>query len=255
MIRIQESVPGIYYNSSRDFQLLGHFFDLVLNSTKTEADLLFNLPLSQNSDDQLLDLMTFTLGLRLNKAKYTSRQLRSICSVAPKMMRLKGSRQAVSLLCTALMRADAAEGNFSLELNDAQTELTVYITSYATCRDALQELLPYILPAGMTFRIKESSEQTYVTTTKVNLAETVKYGIYNPGDSLGALVDPTSLAEDLVTQPEEFKLGDAKVTNTESNNNQSLGYEIENIIPGLITTTIVVDPSSMSTRSEDTINE
>ena len=65
MIKIQESVPSIYYNSSRDFQLLGHLFDLVLNSTKTEADLLFNLPLSTNSDDQLLDLMTFTLGLRL----------------------------------------------------------------------------------------------------------------------------------------------------------------------------------------------
>ena len=67
MVKIQESVPQIYYNSSRDFQLIGHLFDLVLNSVKTEADLLFNLPLSTNSDDQLLDLLAFTLGLRLSK--------------------------------------------------------------------------------------------------------------------------------------------------------------------------------------------
>lgn len=153
MIKVQESVPGIYYNSSRDFQLLGHLFDLVLNSVKTEADLIFNLPLSVNSDDQLLDLMAFTLGLRLDKSKYTSKQLRAICSIAPKMMRTKGSISAIKLLCNALMHADGVEGTF--EINDKKTgHLDISITSYLTCRDALQELLPYVVPAGMTFNIK-----------------------------------------------------------------------------------------------------
>lgn len=155
MMKVQESVPSIYYNSSRDFQLLGHLFDLVLNSVKTEADLIFNLPLSINSDDQLLDLMAFTLGLRLDKSKYTSKQLRAICSIAPKMMRTKGSIAAIKLLCNALMHADGVGGTFKIDKDkDKVGHLNISITSYTTWRDALQELLPYIVPAGMTFNIK-----------------------------------------------------------------------------------------------------
>lgn len=242
MIKVQESVPSIYYNSSRDFQLLGHLFDLVLNSTKTEADLLFNLPLSTNSDDQLLDLMTFTLGLRLNKAKYTSRQLRAICSVAPKMMRLKGSQKAVELLCTALMRADSAEGNFSLILNDTQTELTVYITSYATCRDALQEILPYILPAGMVFKIKESAGLTYETETNLNVLDEVKVAVHKLSNSI--MSEVLSKEEYEVNAP--FVLDDSNI-----NLDISVMSDIGSIMPGLICDTIVHDPTILEEVSND----
>jgi hypothetical protein len=241
MIKIQDSVPSIYYNSSRDFQLLGHLFDLVLNSTKTEADLLFNLPLSTNSDDQLLDLMTFTLGLRLNKAKYTSRQLRAICSVAPRMMRLKGSQKAVELLCTALMRADSAEGNFSLVLNEGQTELTVYITSYATCRDALQEVLPYILPAGMVFKIKESSGLTYNTITSLSLSDEVKVAIgkLNSGDKEISQIVDNQLANIAVDSPVPFV-----ITEPDNIELRAVGSASE-ILPGLICDTLIYDPTTL----------
>jgi hypothetical protein len=239
MIKIQESVPSIYYNSSRDFQLLGHLFDLVLNSTKTEADLLFNLPLSTNSDDQLLDLMTFTLGLRLNKAKYTSKQLRAICSVAPKMMRLKGSSKAIELLCTALMRADSAEGTFSLMLNEAQTELTVYITSYATCRDALQEVLPYILPAGMNFKIKEAAGLAYNTTTSIQMLDDVKVVSHTFDTQLADVLveqklSAKELTSDKLTGAELFVLN-------ESNSEASILGSVDYALPGLLSSTIIYD--------------
>ncbi len=239
MIKIQESVPSIYYNSSRDFQLLGHLFDLVLNSTKTEADLLFNLPLSTNSDDQLLDLMTFTLGLRLNKAKYTSKQLRAICSVAPKMMRLKGSSKAIELLCTALMRADSAEGTFSLMLNEAQTELTVYITSYATCRDALQEVLPYILPAGMNFKIKEAAGLAYNTTTSIQMLDDVKVVSHTFDTQLADVLveqklSAKELTSDKLTGAELFVLN-------ESNSEVSILGSVDYALPGLLSSTIIYD--------------
>lgn len=241
MIKIQDSVPSIYYNSSRDFQLLGHLFDLVLNSTKTEADLLFNLPLSTNSDDQLLDLMTFTLGLRLSKAKYTSRQLRAICSVAPKMMKLKGSQKAIELLCTALMRADSAEGNFSLILNDSQTELTVYITSYATCRDAIQEILPYILPAGMVFKIKESAGLTYTSDIKLNVIDDVKIAVHGLNNEV---------VSDLITEDEQtvapFVLNDDNVDLT-----TSVEGKVDSILPGLICGTVVFDPTASEEENND----
>jgi hypothetical protein len=178
MIRVQNSVPNVYYDSSRDFQLIGHLFDLVLNATKTDADLLFNLPFSINSDDQLLDLMAYTLGLRLSKEKYTSAQLRSICSVAFKMMRAKGSLESINLLCTALIRADSVAGSFKAEYNPNTVELTVYTTNMTTCKEILREILPYIVPAGIVFNIKEMSvfNTQASTNTEVNM-QNVGYGI------------------------------------------------------------------------------
>lgn len=164
MIKMQDSVPSIYYDSSRDFQLIGHLFDLVLNAVKTDADMLFNLPFSTNSDDQLLDLMAFTFGLKLDKAKYTTQQLRNVCSIAPKLMRTKGSRQAIELLCTALLRAEGssyttAEGvsnSFAVELAEDAPRVDIYLSRTTACKDILMEILPYILPAGMTYTIKQS---------------------------------------------------------------------------------------------------
>ena len=184
MIRIQDSVPSIYYDSSRDFQLIGHLFDLVLNATKTDADLVFNLPFSINSNDQLLDLMAYTLGLRLSKEKYTSAQLRSICSVAFKMMRAKGSLKAVELLCTALIRADSISGSFSTKFNDETAELTVYVTNLSTCKDILHEILPYIVPAGIIFNIKEMSAFTAEITTATVSHQQVAYGVLEPNKDL-----------------------------------------------------------------------
>lgn len=184
MIKMQDSVPGVYYDSSRDFQLIGHLFDLVLNAVKTDADMLFNLPFSINSDDQLLDLMLFTFGLRLDKAKYTTQQLRSVCSIAPKLMRLKGSRAAIELLCTALLRAEGsgyatAEGlsnSFSVEIAEDAPRVDIYLSRTATCKDILMEILPYILPAGMTYTIKQSGlESKAMVQDHFTMEEKVQY--------------------------------------------------------------------------------
>jgi hypothetical protein len=182
MIKIRESVPSVYYDSSRDFQLIGHLFDLVLNSTKTEADLLFNLPLSTNSDDQLLELLAFTLGLRLSKEKYTSAQLRAVCSVAPYIMRNKGSKKAIELLCNALMRADSIEGKSFVELDG--NKLTIHITDISTCHDILYEILPYIVPAGIVFNIKEMSSFSGYASAHAGLTDSVVVGTFKATDEI-----------------------------------------------------------------------
>ena len=203
MIKIRESVPSVYYDSSRDFQLIGHLFDLVLNSTKTEADLLFNLPLSTNSDDQLLELLAFTLGLRLSKEKYTSAQLRAVCSVAPYIMRNKGSKKAIELLCNALMRADSIEGTSFVDLDG--NKLTLRITDISTCHDILYEILPYIVPAGVVFNIKEMSSFSGHTNTHAGLTDTVDVGIFKAADKITYMEDSedTDNTEDTEELPEK----------------------------------------------------
>jgi hypothetical protein len=224
MIKIRESVPSVYYNSSRDFQLVAHLFDLVLNSVKTEADILFSLPFSTNSPDQLLDLMAFTFGLRLSKNKYTADQLRAICSVAPQMMKQKGNISAVQLLCTALVRADHVVGGFKVDPDEEAHTLTIYITSYATCGGILREILPYILPAGMTFNIKPAGlyEQQVEALDKYTTIETAQHAkVKNTStitpiiglDASGAtikLIDTNSVAPGVLTYNADGSIKDQK---------------------------------------------
>lgn len=228
MIKIQDSVPSVYYDSSRDFQLIGHLFDIVLNAVKTDADMIFNLPFSVNSDDQLLDLMTFTFGLRLDKAKYTTQQLRSVCSIAPKLMRAKGSRYAIELLCTALLRAEGsgyatAEGisnSFSVELAADAPRIDIYLSRTAACKDILMEILPYILPAGMTYTIKQSGlDSKAIITEHVALKDQVRF---NTAPSV-----PTILTN-LSDQDTLDSLGHAailKTVSTETENNSSYSLQ------------------------------
>jgi hypothetical protein len=154
---MQDLTPDVYYNNSRDFQFIGRLFDLVLNATKTEADILFSLPLSANSPDHLLSLMATTFGLRLDITKYTSTQLRAICSVAPKLMKYKGSLRAIHYLCSALLRTEGMAEEYLIEqdLNNP-CHIIISLPTQAKHKAILDELLPYITPAGITYSIRQA---------------------------------------------------------------------------------------------------
>lgn len=174
MLKTRDFVPSIYYNTSRDFQYIAHLFDLVFNALKTEADLVFNLPLSDNSNDQLLDLLAYTFGLKIDMSRCNSKQLRAICHAAPTMMKNKGSRRAIEALCKALLSADGIEDGFSIEIDHDTNTLTIRISQYATCFGLLAEVLPYILPAGLDFNILITAEKNISgLSTKIGLQDTV----------------------------------------------------------------------------------
>ena len=70
MIRLQDLTPDVYYRKSRDFQFIGRLYDVVLNSVKTNADLINILPVSSLQQDQkLTELLLLTLGFQ-SKHKY-----------------------------------------------------------------------------------------------------------------------------------------------------------------------------------------
>lgn len=186
MIKLQNYTPAIYYKESRDFQLLGRLFDLVLNSVKTEVDLLYNLPISTNSDEKFLELLSFTLGFK-PKHQYNSNQLRAICSVLSEILKNKGSIKALKIACEALFSAmDISQAlTYDFTPGKDKTELNLYIAQDFGDITILIDLLNYILPAGMScniireFHLLTDSNtniglEDRVTTTKINTAETSK---------------------------------------------------------------------------------
>lgn len=186
MIKLQNYTPAIYYKDSRDFQLLGRLFDLVLNSIKTEADLLYNLPLSNNSDEKLLELLALTLGFK-PKHQYNAKQLKAVCSVFAEILRNKGSIKAIKIACEALFNSmDISQAlDYDFTTGKDKTELNLYIAQDFGDITILNDLLSYVLPAGMSCNIirefhilTESNTNISITDTvtpyKINTAETSK---------------------------------------------------------------------------------
>ena len=56
MIQTKHLTPTIYTKMSRDFQLLGSLYDVILNNVKTNADLIYHLPLGVSNTLDTMDL-------------------------------------------------------------------------------------------------------------------------------------------------------------------------------------------------------
>lgn len=176
MIKLQDLTPNIYYDQSRDFQLLGRLFDLVLNSAKTEADIIHSLPLSENSPDNTLDLLSLTFGLKLDRHKYTDRQIRVLCTIVADLFRNKGNLKALAILCKALLRAEQVNGGFLVEVQNNTILLSLPISPQKS--EILHDVLPYILPAGFTFKIHLANIITIDSTQEfLELTDQVVYTI------------------------------------------------------------------------------
>lgn len=166
MIKLQEMTPDVYYNQSRDFQFIGRLFDVVLNSTKTNSDLLYALPISDNSDERLVDLMAMTLGFK-SKHNYNVKQLTALCSAFCEILRNKGNMQSIKMAVNALFGAEGIPVNTETDYEDGVLE--IYIPDDLTDLNLLRDLLVYILPAGVSCSIVQTSRINFkdMEATKV----------------------------------------------------------------------------------------
>ena len=167
MISIKNQLPNIYYDASRDFQILGHLFEVVLNYTKTNADMLYLLPNGITSDTRATELLAHTLGFKL-KRNYDKEQLAALVSIFPRLLKMKGTLQAVNLAGNALVKASGVPGTFESELTDRI--LTVKIPQELSDITLFLDLLPYILPFGVRVSVVRTTiiRHTYTTPLGTN---------------------------------------------------------------------------------------
>lgn len=150
MIELQKLTPEIYYKQSRDFQLLGRLYDIVLNAAKTNADILKNLPtISSDSLLDMSDLLTATLGFQ-TKRNYSIKQLGNVCSVLPQLMRYKGSLKSIQLLGETILNAEGITDAFVAVVNNEKNQIEVFLPEALSDSTLFTDLLDYILPAGFT---------------------------------------------------------------------------------------------------------
>lgn len=150
MINIKNQIPSIYYDASRDFQILGHLYEVVLNYAKTNADMLYQLPNGIETDTRATELLAMTLGFKL-KRNYDKAQLAALVSIFPQLLKIKGTKRAVDLAGNALVKASGVPGTFDSKIEG--NILTVKIPIELSDITLFVDLLPYILPFGIRVSI------------------------------------------------------------------------------------------------------
>lgn len=188
MIKVKDCVPDIYSNASRDFQFLCHLFDVVLNDTKSRADDLYFLP-SGIENQRVTEILASTLGFTL-KRNYDKDQLTALISILPTLMRLKGTMQAVFLVGNALIKSSGLTGKGSFECEMNGCELTAYIPSEISDTTLFRDLLPYILPAGVSCKFLRNTTISRKLYTKIDY-ESVLMRVVDNDTNVSTIAVPT----------------------------------------------------------------
>lgn len=169
MIKLKDQVPSVYTSASRDFQYLGWLIDIVLNSVKHNVDSLYGLP-NAKVDTRLAELLAMTLGFKV-KRNYDQKQLAALVEALPRILKYKGTKYAVDMAGEALIAASGAVGSTLSEVVGCELRVTLPTTLVDV--SLFTDLLPYILPAGMTCRIIRSDAKRTAALTKVGYMDTL----------------------------------------------------------------------------------
>lgn len=172
MISIKNQVPSIYYDASRDFQVLGHLYEVVLNYVKTNADMLYLLPNGIEEDTRATELLATTLGFKLRR-NYDKAQLAALVSIFPQLLKIKGTKRAVDLAGNALVKASGVPGIFDSSIDDNHV-MTIKIPIELSDITLFIDLLPYILPFGLRVSIVRNTVIKRELTTSVGATSVMR---------------------------------------------------------------------------------
>ena len=167
MINLRNQVPSVYTSASRDFQYLSWLIDIVLNYVKHNVDSLYNLP-ATSANPKLTELLAATLGFKI-KRNYDQKQLAALVAVLPIILRYKGTKTAIDTAGNAMIAAVGSSGAFSSNFSDGVLEVSlpeklIDVTLFT-------DLLPYIVPAGITCRILNTNTVQKGYTTEVSYSD------------------------------------------------------------------------------------
>lgn len=207
LLKAHNFTPSVYYNESRDFQFIGRLFDVVLNSVKTNVDMLYNIPLSENSDDRLLSLMMLTLGFK-PRHQYNNRQLKAFCMAFTQAIKNKGSLRAFEIAVNALANSEGIrDGIIGVAIaSDADNApmLTISLPQDFKGTTLLRDIMDYLLPAGISYQLITQTAISFenTPTTKVYISnDQVDLSFNNLAQKWAQIVDDTTTKVPLEDDP------------------------------------------------------
>lgn len=150
-VQLENMVPEYYVNRSRDFQLLCRTLNVFLGASEEQSRKIVSNWDVETLDESLLPLMARKLGF-LGNDYIPPKILRNICKAWPRILKYKGTLQAVREAAYAVF--SAYQEIYSLEVVKKDGDpFTIVIISSASQGDEyyLDLILPYLVPAGMAW--------------------------------------------------------------------------------------------------------
>lgn len=165
MFRVQDNVPEVYINESRDFQILARLSDVLFSGMKYDIDSMVNILDAALARDTMLELMCTKIGF-FPRIHIDANVLKYIIASFPYIIKYKGTRRGVEWAVNAILKAEnnpdaigrpiiTITGAEVTDGSGSQVPYTVYIYSTIQIynKAALKEVLRYVLPAGYNYQL------------------------------------------------------------------------------------------------------
>ena len=153
--RVQENVPSVYVEKSRDFQMMCNVFDLMNNGVKFDIDTIKSLSDTTRCPQSLIKYLQHKLGFYSN-VQMSDDTLRIILKCFPYLVRLKGSKRGVVESICLFLTTLGINGKQRIEVTNYEYSddpcgnyiITLSIQHKALDVTILKEILKYIIPTG-----------------------------------------------------------------------------------------------------------
>lgn len=162
MFRLQNNVPPIYVEQSRDFQLLCRLMDCSQGAVKYDTDTIINILDASTIRDSLLQLLCTKVGF-FPKIDIDANILKYIVAAFPYLLKYKGTKLGIEYAVRAILKSEFGDiTKFKPEITiynskDEINKYTIYISSNLSdySRQALEEVLNYVKPIGYSYTISD----------------------------------------------------------------------------------------------------
>ena len=168
LFKLEENVPDVYVEMSRDFQLLCRVYDIFVNSNIiTQSKIRQQLNIDQ-IDDKLLKLLAGRLGFSSDNYIPT-KVMRSILLQFPSMIKNKGTKVGIEQAIKSVIKQTSNVNNVQVsDITISTGKINVTVESDdagAVDTSYLSDVLKYVVPVGYTVNviISQTSANTAVT--------------------------------------------------------------------------------------------
>ena len=169
LFKLEENVPDIYVEMSRDFQLLCRVYDILVNSNIiTQSKIRQQLNIDQ-IDDKLLKLLAGRLGFSSDNYIPTE-VMRRILLQFPFMIKNKGTKVGIEQAIRSVIKQTSNVNNVSISnvsMDNGEIDVTVE-SDDASAVDIsyLSNVLKYVVPVGYTVNVAVSQTPTSPTVAR-----------------------------------------------------------------------------------------
>lgn len=147
MFHVENNVPDVYIQESRDFQLLARLYDLVLQSSRYNIESMRTATSTYRCVNRLLTAISSKVGF-FDQIDITDYADRLLLHTFPYIIQYKGSMQGIDMVCALFERITGT--HIEVTFDKTEQELKVKFTDRSSHIELFDRLMKYVLPCGVS---------------------------------------------------------------------------------------------------------